>query len=153
MYVAGEWTTGDSEATTEATNPATGEVIGTVPEGTREDVRRAIAAAGEAWPIWAARSAFERAAAMGRIADIIEERRHPLAWTLTLDQGKPLLTEAYDEVDELVQYFRMAVADATRLAVTADIATPSVSIRASRVLAWAFRKAPLTFEKASSIGL
>jgi acyl-CoA reductase-like NAD-dependent aldehyde dehydrogenase len=54
MYIAGGWTTGDSKATLEATGPATGEVIGTVPEGTREDVRRAIDAAGEAWPVWAA---------------------------------------------------------------------------------------------------
>jgi delta 1-pyrroline-5-carboxylate dehydrogenase len=59
MYVAGEWTDGDHEARMEATSPATGEVIGTVPEGTREDVRRAIAAANEAWSAWAARSAFE----------------------------------------------------------------------------------------------
>jgi len=113
MYLAGEWVGGDSRI--EATSPATGEVIGTVPEGTREDVRRAIAAASEAWPAWAARSAFERAAAMERIAEIIEERRDDLAWTLTLDQGKPLHAEAYDEVDELIEYFRMAAADATRL--------------------------------------
>jgi acyl-CoA reductase-like NAD-dependent aldehyde dehydrogenase len=115
MYVAGEWTAGESGTRMEATSPATGEVIGTVPEGTREDVRRATAAASEAWPAWAARSAFERAAAMERIAGIIEERRDDLAWTLALDQGKPLKAEAYDEVDELVEYFRMAAADATRL--------------------------------------
>jgi succinate-semialdehyde dehydrogenase/glutarate-semialdehyde dehydrogenase len=99
----------------EATSPATGEVIGTVPEGTREDVRRAIRAANEAWSAWAGRSAFERAAAMERIAQIIRERREDLAWTLTSDQGKPLQAEAYDEVDELIEYFRMASADATRL--------------------------------------
>jgi acyl-CoA reductase-like NAD-dependent aldehyde dehydrogenase len=115
MYVAGKWTKGESGARMEATSPATGEPIGTVPEGTREDVRQAIAAASEAWPAWAARSAFERAAAMERIAGIIEERRDDLAWTLALDQGKPLMAEAYDEVDELVEYFRMAAADATRL--------------------------------------
>jgi acyl-CoA reductase-like NAD-dependent aldehyde dehydrogenase len=115
MYVAGEWTAGESGARMEATSPATGEPIGTVPEGTREDVRRAIAAASEAWAAWAALSGFERAAAMTRIADIIEERRDDLAWTLALDQGKPLKAEAYDEVDELVEYFRMAAADATRL--------------------------------------
>jgi acyl-CoA reductase-like NAD-dependent aldehyde dehydrogenase len=113
MYVAGEWV--HSGARLEATSPASGEVIGTVPEGTREDVRRAIAAAGEAWPAWAARSAFERAAAMERVADIIEERSEDLARTLTLDQGKPLEAEARDEVSELVEYFRMAAADATRL--------------------------------------
>jgi succinate-semialdehyde dehydrogenase/glutarate-semialdehyde dehydrogenase len=115
MYVAGEWSPGGSGARIEATSPATGEAIGTVPEGTREDVRRAIAAANAAWPAWAARSAFERAAAMERIARIIEQRRDDLAWTLTLDQGKPLQAEAYDEVDELVEYFRMAASDVTRL--------------------------------------
>jgi acyl-CoA reductase-like NAD-dependent aldehyde dehydrogenase len=115
IYVAGEWTKGEHGARMEATSPATGEVIGTVPEGTREDVRRAIRAANEAWSEWAGRSAFERAAAMERIAQIIRERREDLAWTLTSDQGKPLQAEAYDEVDELIEYFRMASADATRL--------------------------------------
>ena len=115
MYLAGEWSTGESEARMEATSPATGEQIGTVPEGTRADVKRAIAAANEAWWGWADLSAFERAAAMIRIAEIIEERRDDLAETLTLDQGKPLAAEAYDEVDELVAYFEMASADATRL--------------------------------------
>ena len=52
---------------------------------------------------------------MIRIAEIIEERRDDLAQTLTLDQGKPLVAEAYDEVDELVAYFEMASADVTRL--------------------------------------
>jgi succinate-semialdehyde dehydrogenase/glutarate-semialdehyde dehydrogenase len=115
MYVAGEWAIGDAEARMEATSPATGERIGTVPEGTRADVERAIAAANEAWPGWAALSAFERAAAMVRIAQIIEERRDDLAETLSLDQGKPLQAEALDEVDELVAYFEMAGADVTRL--------------------------------------
>lgn len=115
MYVAGAWTDGESDARTEAISPATGEVIGTVPEGTCEDARRAIAAANDAWPGWAALSAFERAAAMERIAGIIEERREELAWTLTLDQGKPLHAESYDEVEELIEYFRMAATDVTRL--------------------------------------
>jgi acyl-CoA reductase-like NAD-dependent aldehyde dehydrogenase len=113
MYVGGEWTGG--EASMEATSPATGEAIGTVPEGTREDVCRAIAAANDAWREWAALSAFDRAAAMERVAEIIEERREELAHTLTLDQGKPLKAEAYDEVDELVEYFDMAGGDAKRL--------------------------------------
>jgi acyl-CoA reductase-like NAD-dependent aldehyde dehydrogenase len=115
MFVAGEWRDSESGARTEATSPATGESLGTVPEGTREDARRAIAAANAGWRAWAALSAFERAAAMERIADLVEERRDDLARTLTLDQGKPLRAEAYDEVEELVQYWRMAAADATRL--------------------------------------
>src|SRR5438046_7923280 len=52
---------------------------------------------------------------MHRVADAIEERRDALAHTLTLDQGKPLRAEAYDEVEELVQYWRLAAEDAKRL--------------------------------------
>ena len=115
MYVAGGWTDGASDARMEATSPSTGEQIGTVPEGTREDVRDAVVAANKAWPEWAAKSAFERAAAMERIAEVIRERREDLAYTLTLDQGKPLHAEAYDEVDELIEYFSMAAAEVVRL--------------------------------------
>ncbi len=130
MFVAGEWTTGFSDTQMEAWSPATGEVIGTVPEGTRDDVRRAVAAANDAWPGWAARSAFERAEAMVRIAEIIEERREELAWALTLDQGKPLRAESHDEVEELVEYFQMAAADVTRL----DGAMPPSVDASKRVL-------------------
>ena len=115
MYIGGGWVDSDSGATVTATSPATGETIGSVPEGTREDARRAIAAANAAARDWAARSAFERAEAMERVAAIVGERRDELARTLSLDQGKPLRAEAYDEVDELAEYWRMAAADARRL--------------------------------------
>jgi acyl-CoA reductase-like NAD-dependent aldehyde dehydrogenase len=115
MVIGGAWAESESGARFEATSPATGESLGTVPEGTREDAHRAIAAANAARRDWAARSAFERAAAMERVAGLIEERRDDLARALTLDQGKPLHAEAYGEVEELVVYWRMAAADATRL--------------------------------------
>jgi acyl-CoA reductase-like NAD-dependent aldehyde dehydrogenase len=114
MHIAGEWVQSESGSTLEATSPATGETIGTVPEGTREDAQRAIAAATAAWRGWAALSAFERAHAMERVAELVAERRDDLAHTLTLDQGKPL-SEARDEVGELEEYWRMAAADGTRL--------------------------------------
>ena len=52
---------------------------------------------------------------MHAVGDMIESRREELARTLTLDQGKPLRAEAFDEVDELVEYWRMAAEDAKRL--------------------------------------
>ena len=115
MLIGGDWVASESGATFEATSPSTGEVIGSVPEGTRMDAQRAIAAANEAWPGWSGLSAFDRAAAMRRIAAAIDERREDLALTLSLDQGKPLKAEARDEVAELISYFDMAAADATRL--------------------------------------
>jgi succinate-semialdehyde dehydrogenase/glutarate-semialdehyde dehydrogenase len=115
MVIGGAWAESESSARFEATSPATGELLGTLPEGTREDAQRAIAAANAARRDWASRSAFERAAMMERVADLVEERRDDLAHALTLDQGKPLRAEAYGEVEELVVYWRMAAADATRL--------------------------------------
>jgi succinate-semialdehyde dehydrogenase/glutarate-semialdehyde dehydrogenase len=132
MVIGGVWSDSESGARFEATSPATGESLGTVPAGTREDAQRAIAAANAARRSWAARSAFERAAAMDRVADLIEERRDDLARTLTLDQGKPLQAESYGEVEELVAYWRMAAADATRLAGSMP---PSVDA-SKRVLAY-----------------
>ncbi len=115
MLIGGEWVASESGATFDATSPSTGEVIGSVPEGTRADAQRAIAAANDAWPAWSGLSAFDRAAAMRRIVAAIDERREDLALTLTLDQGKPLKAEARDEVGELISYFDMAATDATRL--------------------------------------
>ena len=115
FVIGGAWAESESGARMEATSPATGTSLGTVPEGTRADAQRAIAAANAAARDWAARSAFERAAAMERVAELIVERRDDLALALTLDQGKPLHAESYGEVDELVEYWRMAGADATRL--------------------------------------
>jgi len=115
MFVDGDWQSSASGETFDATSPATGELIGTVPEGDRDDARRAIAAARSAADGWARLTAFERAAKMSAVGEIIESRRDELAHTLTLDQGKPLRTEAFDEVDELVEYWRMAGEDAKRL--------------------------------------
>jgi succinate-semialdehyde dehydrogenase/glutarate-semialdehyde dehydrogenase len=132
MVVAGKWVESESGERIEATSPATGESIGTVPRGTREDARRAIAAASAAWREWAARSPFERAEALERGAELIVERRDQLAHALTLDQGKPLHAESYGEVDELVEYWRMAAADARRL----EGAMPASVDSSKRVLAY-----------------
>ncbi|HEY1332067.1 MAG TPA: aldehyde dehydrogenase family protein [Actinomycetota bacterium] len=115
MLIGGRWVGAEDGATFDATSPATGEVIGSVPEGSRADAARAVEAAGAAWEAWASRSAFDRAAAMERVAAAIDARRDDLARTLALDQGKPLRAEAHDEVEELIAYFSMAAADARRM--------------------------------------
>jgi succinate-semialdehyde dehydrogenase/glutarate-semialdehyde dehydrogenase len=114
MFVAGEWSGAASGETFTADSPATGEAIAEVPQGDRDDARRAIAAANDASAAWSRTTAFERAAFMHRIADEVEKRRDRLAHTLTLDQGKPL-HESRDEVDELVAYWRNAAEDGKRL--------------------------------------
>jgi acyl-CoA reductase-like NAD-dependent aldehyde dehydrogenase len=115
LFLGGAWVDASGGATFEATNPATGGIIGAVALGTRSDAARAIEAAANAAPAWGRTSPFERAAALERGAAIIDRRRDELAAILTRDQGKPLLAEAYGEVDELLVYFRMAAAEATRI--------------------------------------
>jgi succinate-semialdehyde dehydrogenase/glutarate-semialdehyde dehydrogenase len=114
MFIAGEWTAAESGETFEAESPATGEAIGVVQQGGREDAQRAIEAANGAAQAWGRLSAFERAAYLHRIADEVERRRDNLVHSLTLDQGKPL-AESRDEVEELVQYWRNAAEEGKRL--------------------------------------
>jgi len=130
MFVAGEWRPALSGAEENATSPATGEDLGPVAWGDREDARRAVAAAAAAFDGWAAETAFARAAALHRIADVCVRRRQELARALTLDQGKPLHAEAYDEVDELVAMWRGAAEDGVRL----EGAIPPSSSPGKRVL-------------------
>src|ERR671915_695107 len=94
MFIDGEWCDAASGATVDATSPATGESLGPVAEGDREDAQRAIAAANDAFPSWAARTGFERAALLHGVAEVCERRAGDLARVLTLDQGKPLKAEA-----------------------------------------------------------
>jgi len=114
MFVAGRWTDAESGETFVAESPATGEPIAAVPQGSREDAKRAIAAANDAAETWSRTTAFERAAFMVRVAERIERRRDELVHTLTLDQGKPL-HESRDEVEELIAYWRNAAEDGKRL--------------------------------------
>ena len=113
LYIDGAWRAGRGSPVP-AVSPASGETFASVATGTPADVDDAVAAARAAWPGWAAASPFDRAACCEQIIAGITERRDELARALTEDQGKPLHAEAYDEVDELAEYFRMAGEDAKR---------------------------------------
>jgi acyl-CoA reductase-like NAD-dependent aldehyde dehydrogenase len=114
LYRDGGWHPGGA-GRAPATSPSSGETFASVAVGNVGDVDVAVAAASAAWPAWAGASAFDRAVCCERIVAGIRQRRDELARVLTLDQGKPLAAEAYDEVDELAAYFAMAGEDAKRL--------------------------------------
>ena len=115
LFIGGAWEEGPRGEAAEATSPATGESLGMVAQADREVAGRAVGAARAAFAGWAASSAFERARALHRVADACEARRDELARVLTLDQGKPLHTEAYEEVDELIVMWRASAEDGVRL--------------------------------------
>jgi acyl-CoA reductase-like NAD-dependent aldehyde dehydrogenase len=90
MCIDGKWTESSSQGKTGVVNPATEEEIVRVPEGTREDTRRAIDAAEEAQRKWEDKSPLERSKYMHKIAELIRQDKERLAQILTAEQGKPL---------------------------------------------------------------
>ena len=89
-YVDGAWIDADGGGTIDVTNPATGERIGTVPNAGAGETRRAIEAAAQAFPAWAAKTAKERAAILRRWNDLMLANVDDLAALMTAEQGKPL---------------------------------------------------------------
>jgi aminomuconate-semialdehyde/2-hydroxymuconate-6-semialdehyde dehydrogenase len=87
-------------------NPYTVQVINTVPASGVEDVRRAIAAASEAFPSWSKVSVQERAAYLRRIADEIEKNSAEFALAESRDTGKPLTLATNVDIDRGIHNFR-----------------------------------------------
>ncbi|MDQ0190283.1 aldehyde dehydrogenase [Alicyclobacillus cycloheptanicus] len=87
-------------------NPATGEVIGQVAEGGREDINKAVAAAKAAFKTWGKTTPAERSAILNRIADIIESRVDELALDETRDTGKPLSLSKSLDIPRAAYNFR-----------------------------------------------
>ena len=96
-FVNGEWVGADSGATLTVRNPATGEVVGTVPQMGTAEARRAIEAADAALVTWRKVVAKERGRLLRRWFDLIIENADDLALIMTSEQGKPL-AEAKGEV-------------------------------------------------------
>src|SRR4051794_31742981 len=79
-------------------NPATGSVIASAPLSTKPDVDAAVAAAKGAFPGWASTPPGERARALLKIAEMIEERGEEIADLESADAGKPRGAVLEDEV-------------------------------------------------------
>ncbi len=89
-YIDGAWVPADAGATLPVTNPATGEMLGHIPNRGAAETRRAIAAAAAALPAWAARTAKDRAAVLRRWFELMLRHQEDLAVLMTAEQGKPL---------------------------------------------------------------
>lgn len=111
MLIDGEWR--QAAGTFPVHNPATGDVVAAVADGTRDDTRSAIAAAARAGPAWAATPAPARARILRRVASLMLERSDDLARTLTLEGGKPL-AEARGEIAYAASFFGWFAGEAER---------------------------------------
>ena len=90
LYINGEWVGATGEGVIEVVNPATEEVIGSVPVGSQADVDAAVMAARAAFPAWSATSSEERIAALNALSAAIKENTEELAQTITAEVGTPI---------------------------------------------------------------
>ena len=89
-YVDGAWVNARVGATISVDNPATGEIVGTVPKFGAAETRDAIEAAEQRIPEWRKKTAKERAAVLRRWFDLMMANQEDLARLMTTEQGKPL---------------------------------------------------------------
>ena len=113
-FINGVWCDADSKQTQEVLNPATGEVIGTVPMMGSDETRRAIEAADSAQSMWAKKTGKERSTVLRRWHTLIAENIEDLALLMTHEQGKPL-AEAKGEIQSGLDYLEWFAEEAKRV--------------------------------------
>ncbi len=114
MLIGGEWRQAASSEELEVVNPATEEVVSSVPSGSSADVELAVETAKRALPEWAATDVEKRAHILSTAADLIEQNANSLAPVLTSEQGKPI-AEALGEVTHLAHGVRYYAEAATKV--------------------------------------
>ena len=113
-YVDGAWVNAQSGGTISVDNPATGEVVGTVPKLGAAETRAAIEAADRALPAWRKKTAKERAAAVRKWYELMLQHQDDLARLMTTEQGK-VLTESKDEVVYAASFLEWFAEEAKRV--------------------------------------
>jgi len=108
LYVGGAWVTPDGDGALEVVEASTEQPLGTVPEGTAEDARRAVAAARDAFDGWSATPVAERQRLLRAIADGLEARAGEIAATVTAEVGMPLKLSRIIQAGLPIASFRMA---------------------------------------------
>lgn len=105
MFIDGKAVDSSDGATIDVTNPATGEVVDTVPAATAEDVARAVQCAKAAQKEWDKVPVWKRAEYMMAFLDLVERDKEKLARTLSDETGKPI-TEARAEIGNIPIAFK-----------------------------------------------
>ncbi len=113
-YINGQWCDADSGDSVDVTNPANGEVIGSVSNCGADETERAVAAADAALPAWRAKTAKERAHIMRRWYELMLEHQEDLAVILSTEQGKPL-AESRGEIAYAASFFEWFGEEAKRI--------------------------------------
>ncbi len=112
-FIGGDWANASGDVI-KVKNPATGEIIGSVPKFGREETGKAISAAAAAFPAWRASSPDERARYCMAIHDALMDNQAALGELLTIEQGKAL-AEAKGEIAYGAAFFKWFAEEARRV--------------------------------------
>lgn len=112
-FIDGQWVASEDGQATTVTNPYDGSVIGTVPQLTDEQVKRAIESADKAQRQWAKETATTRATILRRWFNLIEQHKDDLAHMMTIEQGKAL-AEAKGEITYAASFIEWYAEEAKR---------------------------------------
>ncbi len=113
-FIDGRWVDAPGASPLSSINPATGAVLGVVPDSTPTEVDRAVRAAAEAWPRWRAVPAPRRAEILFRAAELLVQRKEDLARLMTREMGK-ILTETRGDVQEAIDMTYFVAGEGRRL--------------------------------------
>ena len=105
LFIDGAFVTGEGEAE-RILNPATGELLVTVPEASTEQVHKAVSAAHRAFDSWSETTPAERSRMLLKLADAIEARGEEFARLESLNCGKPFARALGDEIPAIADCYR-----------------------------------------------
>jgi succinate-semialdehyde dehydrogenase/glutarate-semialdehyde dehydrogenase len=114
MLIDGEWVSSSDGQRVDVENPATEEVVCSVPRATGADLDRALAAAASGWETWRRTDAWTRSAVLREAARILAGRADEVARVLTEEQGKPI-AEARAELASAVEQLDWYADEARRV--------------------------------------
>lgn len=113
-YVGGKWVDASSDKRLDVTDPATGDVLASVPRMGAEETDAAIAAAHAAFPDWSSRTAAERALVLQKWASLVRAHADDLARLITQEQGKPF-AESLGEIEYAASFLSWFAEEGRRL--------------------------------------
>ncbi|MEN1969884.1 NAD-dependent succinate-semialdehyde dehydrogenase [Lentibacillus sp. N15] len=132
LFINGKWEDSVEGKRENIQNPATGEIVGTVPASTREDAARAINAADESFKEWSSKTAEERANYLYTAYEKLMDRADEVATLLTKEQGKPFF-EAKGEVLQTAKFLQWYSEEAKRIyGETIPASSPSKRLKVIR---------------------
>lgn len=158
-YVGGHWTAGNSAASFEVTDPATGATVAFVAALDAGQTVQAIDAASRAFPAWRTGPPQERSRILRKWFDLVVAARDDLALLMTLEQGKPL-KESLGEIDYAASFIEWYAEEAKRLnaeSVASHLPNAEMTVRREPlgvvgvVTPWNFPSAMLTRKAAAAL--